>query len=290
MGKRTPFVLAGLFLALALPGAAGQGGIWPDEIYSFSVHFDNDLFVQTDRYYTNGLRLSLLSKDIETMDLPAWAERIRNWLPPFQRSGYTNSIGLAIGQNIYTPRDITIAAPQPDDHPWGGWSYAAVSLHHKSPRHLHKLELRLGIVGPASLAEDSQGFIHRVRQLDEPEGWDNQLGTEPGLWLGYAYKCRAVCWGNEHGWGADFIPDAGFTLGNIRTDASLGTTLRAGWRVPLDFHSLRIDESGYATARAQDLQGGWRGLSVYVFAGLRGYAVGHDLFLDGNRPSATARR
>ncbi len=274
--------VSALFLAWGVVAAEKQVGVWPNEFYSFSVHLDNDLFVDTDRYYTNGVRLSLLSKDIEAMDLPDWAQRVYEWVPFFGREGHTNNIGLAIGQNMYTPRDITIAEPQPDDHPWGGWLYLGLSLHHKSLRDLHKLELQFGIVGPYSLTEESQTLIHRLRGFDLPEGWDNQIGTEPGILLNYTYKNRLGQWGEPRGWGADFIPDVGVTLGNIRTDASLGGTLRAGWRVPLDFQSLRIDESGYALAQADELSGGWRSVSLYLFAGVRGYAVAHDIFLDGN--------
>ena len=280
--KQWLLVVSAVLLGLRVPSAETETGLWPSELHSVSLHFDNDLFVRTDRYYTNGIRLSLLSTDIGEMDLPDWAQRVHDWVPLFGRPGYTNNIGLAIGQSMYTPRDITIAAPQPDDHPWGGWLYLGVSLHHKSLRDLHKLELQLGIVGPESMAEFAQSFVHKVRGLDHPEGWDNQLHTEPGVRLSYSYKNRLGEWGDPRGWGADFIPDVGFALGNIRTDASLGSTLRAGWRVPLDFHSLRIDESGYATAQGSDLADGWRGCSVYVFAGVRGYAVARDLFLDGN--------
>lgn len=275
-----------LVSAILLGAGLGAGekvtGLWPSEMYSFSVHYDNDLFVNTDRYYTNGVRFSLLSKDIEAMDLPNWAQQIYDLTPLFGHAGYTNNIGLAIGQNMYTPRDIAIAAPQPDDHPWGGWLYLGISLHHKSLRDLHKLELQLGVVGRYAMAEESQTLIHRLRELDLPEGWDNQIGTEPGIRLSYAYKNRVGQWGDLRGWGADFIPDIGVTLGNVRTDANLGSTLRAGWRVPLDFQSLRIDESGYALIHPDELAGGWRSVSFYVFAGLRGYAVAHDIFLDGN--------
>jgi hypothetical protein len=281
--RRVFLAVSVLVAGLAVGGDdAVQAAAWLQNPYSLSFHLDNDLFTQTDRYYTNGVRLSLLSKDIEAMRLPAWAERVYDWFPMFGRPGYTNNIGLSIGQNMYTPRDITIAAPQPDDHPWGGWLYLGLSLHHKSLRDLHKLELQVGVVGPPSLAEDSQTFIHRVRHFDLPKGWDNQLGTEPGLLLSYTYKRRLATWGETRGFGMDLIPDVGACLGNIRIDASVGATVRAGWCVPQDFQSLRIDESGYAVAQKDELAGGWRSFSLYGFAGLRGYAVAHDIFLDGN--------
>jgi hypothetical protein len=281
--NRLFLALSAMACALAFNSAgAGPAAPWLRNPYSVSFHLDNDLFVNTDRYYTNGMRLSILSKDIEAMDLPPWAERVYDWLPVFGRPGYTNNIGFAIGQNMYTPRDIAIAEPQPDDHPWGGWLYADLSLHHKNERNLHKLSLQLGIVGPDSFAEDSQRIIHTLRDFDLPQGWDNQIGTEPGIRLTYTYKNRLATFGNPRGFGADLIPDIGASLGNIRTEASIGTTLRAGWRVPLDFQSLRIDESGYAMAQEGELEGGWKSFSVYAFGGLRGHAVAHDIFLDGN--------
>lgn len=280
--KRCLFLAALIALATQLPAEEQKWGFWFRDPFSCSVHFDNDLFVQTDRYYTNGMRLSLLSKDIRTEDLPGWTQQVYEWIPFFGQPDYLNNIGLALGQNTYTPRDIAIAAPQPDDHPWAGWLYLAISLHHKSDIVLHKLELQLGVVGPESLAEKSQKFIHRLRSLKEPEGWDNQLRTEPGIRLSYLYKKRIASWGASDGWGSDVMPDFGVTLGNIRTDASLGATLRAGWRMPRDFHSMHINEAGYVTGKQAEFKDGWNQFSFFVFAGLHGYAVAHDLFLDGN--------
>ncbi|MDX9980945.1 MAG: lipid A deacylase LpxR family protein [Lentisphaeria bacterium] len=280
--KRCLFLALLTTLATQLAAEERKWGFWFRDPFSCSVHFDNDLFVRTDRYYTNGMRVSLLSEDIRTEDLPGWTQQVYRWIPFFDQPDYLNNIGLALGQNIYTPRDITIAASQPDDHPWGGWLYLGLSLHHKSDTVLHKLELQFGIVGPDAQGEEAQKFIHRLRGLDTPEGWDNQLRTEPGVRLSYLYKKRIATWGNGDGWGSDFMPDFGVTLGNIRTDASLGATLRAGWRMPRDFHSLRIDESGYVTGNQDEFRAGWRQVSFFVFAGLHGYAVAHDLFLDGN--------
>lgn len=293
MSVRLLFVSAILSLSLQTIAGKTEDGHWLANPYSLSLHIDNDMFVQTDRYYTNGLRLSFLSRDLEEMRLPEWAKRVQRSVPLFDRAGYTNNIGLAVGQNMYTPRDITIAALQPDDHPWAGWLYLGLSLHHKSLRDLHKLELQLGVVGPESLADRAQILTHKIRNRDRPEGWENQLRTEPGIRLSYAYILRWREWGDPRAWNGDLIPDFGLSLGNIRTDASLGATLRAGWRVPKDFHSLRIDEAGYAIAQGEEFSSGWRDFSAFAFFGLRGNAVIRDIFLDGNTfrdgPSVTRR-
>ncbi len=49
-------------------------------------------------------------------------------------------------------------------------------------------EIQIGMVGPSSLAEDAQKFIHKVRDLQRPNGWDNQLKDELGLALAFERK------------------------------------------------------------------------------------------------------
>jgi lipid A 3-O-deacylase len=268
-------------LGQATVAMAAEGDDLPNKMASVTLYVENDLVAGTDEYYTSGVRLSYLSPDIEA--LPAYADWMRRWVPILDRPGYTNNVGLAIGQNIYTPVDTRVSGPQPNDRPYAGWLYGSLSLHHKSDHDLHKLELTLGIVGPESMGEGAQNTIHDLRNFRRANGWDNQLDTEPGIIIAYDYRRRYEVQLDNGPWGADFIPTAGGSVGNVLTEARSGATVRFGWNVPRDFQSQRITVAGYTQAPNPEAYAGRdRAFSAFLFAGLLGRAVAHNIFLDGN--------
>ncbi len=60
------------------------------------------------------------------------------------------SAGWAVGQNIYTPTDITAERPDPSDRPYGGWLYYGLMFQRASAcgRALHSYEADVGLTGP----------------------------------------------------------------------------------------------------------------------------------------------
>lgn len=254
----------------------------PNDRQSVAVYFENDLFADTDRYYTNGVRVSWLSPDIESLELPRWAKEVLDEVPLFYHRGYTNNVGLAFGQSIFTPQDIFTSQPVDDDRPYAGWLYGSVALHHKSDREMHKLELTLGLLGPESLAEAAQNGVHEFRNLETAEGWDHQLHTEPGLIVGYEYKRLVRRELGRDWWTGDLIPAVRVHAGNVLTALSVGVTGRIGYNVPRDFHGNRIGVSGYTMPNRVDQAVSARRFSVFAFLGLDGNGVARNVFLDGN--------
>lgn len=90
---------------------------------------------------------------------------------------------IGIGQNIYTPNDITIPTPQLNDRHWSGLLYLDNSLHliDKDETKRHVIELQAGIVGRASGARWAQATVHEIINSPEPVGWPNQLKNENGV-------------------------------------------------------------------------------------------------------------
>ena len=145
---------------------AGDG----TETGTLSLVFENDLFYDTDRNYTNGVRASWLSSPDGR---PAWALRAARWFPLFPDGGAVRT-SYAVGQNMYTPEDIALRDPPLDDRPYAGWLYGSIGLIAETGRRLDQLELTLGVVGPASLAEQTQTFVHEITGSRGPRGWDTQ--------------------------------------------------------------------------------------------------------------------
>lgn len=262
-------VLAVLLGVPGMPAAAAAA-----DSGTFSLVLENDLFAETDRHYTNGIRISWLSGSEHTFE---GAVRAARWLPFFPQDGEVRT-SFALGQGMYTPRDIDVEDPPRDDRPYAGWLYGSVGLAAETGRRLDLLELTLGVVGPASLADDTQKFVHSITGSQEPMGWNSQLGNEPGLVLSYQRSWRGFASGSFSGFTLDVTPHAGGALGNVFTYANAGATLRLGQDLPLDYGVPRIQPSlpgsGFFAAPG--------GFGWYLFAGIDGRLVGRNIFLDGN--------
>jgi lipid A 3-O-deacylase len=252
----------------------------------FTLYFENDFFGGQDRHYTNGLKLSWLSSDLETWDLRSWRRRFAESLPFINRPDTQKNVGFAFGQNIYVPQDISRVPPDPTDRPYAGWSYLEFSLTSKTDTRMDTLSLQVGLVGRHSYAQDLQVIVHEWLNDEQPDGWGYQLRDEPGVNLIYERKWRAYWRTRNNGFGVDLIPTAGVSLGNVQTYASAGLEMRLGFNVPSDFGVSLINGLPASHAPVDDRDprvSPWgRRRGIFAFAGGVGRAVARDLFLDGN--------
>ena len=255
---------------------------------AFNLVAENDMVVRTDRHYTHGTKLTLLGSEVAVardqpgFNFPVWlAERT----PDFGARPLATRLGVNLGQNIYTPTDITLATLQLQDRPYAGLLYASLLLQKRGTTGggtalLDTWRLDLGVLGPQSQAEEAQNTVHRVRKLGTAQGWGNQLRTEPALAVRFQRTWRAAQGGGPDGWGWDFLPIAALSLGNVGTYASLGGQVRAGWRLPGDFGVQIIDSTGAPSMGRTRGETTRRGF--FAFAGVEGRAVAYNAFLDGN--------
>lgn len=269
------------FLALALLTAPVHAAeTVPTELVDLrgseiQVFIENDSFGKTDQYYTNGIKIGggiPADKVSKLFTLPP------NALLDAITDGASNHFGLFLGQNLYTPRDITIAAAQPYDRPWAAWLYIGAVAQSVKDDRLHTVEFDLGVVGPPALGEQVQTFWHGVVDAAEPKGWDNQIPGEPGFMLAYLHKRR---YGDSNG--VQFVPHAGITLGTIMTLARAGGLLRVGQNMT-GFGPDSIEPGGAMlknTRRQQD-EGRAQPYEWFAFAAVDGRLVGYNIFLDGS--------
>ncbi len=230
----------------------------------------------TDRHYTSGVRLTYLNVNTQ---VPDFIKEISGHIPTF-RINPTTSIAYSVGQNLYTPDDLSRREQASDDRPWAGWLYASAGLSTITRNHVDELELTLGMVGPAALGKGTQKFVHNLIDSPNPKGWDNQLRNEPGVIISWLRR-----WPYAAGFEAGSLrggiePNINLTLGNIYSYAGTGLTFRLGPQTILfQDHPPRVRPampgSGYYDIPPSGL--GW-----YLFAGIDGRAVGRNIFLDGN--------
>lgn len=246
----------------------------PDTKGIYTVAFENDIFAGEDNNYTNGVRFSYISPE---NDVPPWLDRSADALPFFSTEG-KKRWQFAVGQSMFTPSDTDTFALQNDDRPYAGWLYANVGMVADRDDQLDSIQLTMGVVGPASGAEQTQDFIHGLVDSPKANGWDHQLKNELGLVLSYERKWRSLYEFTPFGWGLDITPSAGASVGNVYTHAAVGTMVRFGYDLPSDYGPPIIPPSlGGSDLFVPTSDFGW-----YIFAGLEGRAVARNIFLDGN--------
>lgn len=257
------------------------------EAWTFNIYFENDVFLKTDANYTNGAKLSLISGDLahyrDQKHLPKWSHGLINLLPFIHEEGYTRNVVLSLGQNMYTPTDTAATAYIPTDRPYSGWLYFSVGFQAKSENRMDIMEVNFGIVGPWSLAETMQDFVHDANGAAKANGWDHQLHNEPTLNLFWGRRHRLFQYGLMDRLGFDAIAGYGAALGNVAIYAKTDAEVRIGWQIPSDFGAGTIrfggDTSAPSSANDPRLRGDW---GAYLFAGGDVRAIARDIFLDGN--------
>ena len=274
--------IAAVALALAPLSAGAQTEAAASERGTFTLEFENDYFgfSGADRHYTTGTRLSWLSAPTNPESAPDWATGPYAAWPTFAPEGQRRW-GFAIGQNIYTPANVDLATPDPNDRPYAGWLYVAVSLNTQTATRLDTLELDLGVVGPAAQAEQVQNNFHHLIGTPKSHGWDHQLKNEPAGMLVGERRWRVLpqepLFGSRS-LNADIIGVGGASLGTVQTYGSVGVIFRIGRDLMADFGPPHIRPSlpGSGTFDPGS------GFNWYLFGGAEGRAVARDIFLDGN--------
>ena len=275
---------------------------------SWTVSDENDTFGlekdPTDRFYTQGFRLT------RNYEVPTDAKEYtgpRRWIDDLSRFTCRHRLhfwdrdvpryrgqSVFIGQSIFTPIRIDIPAPIPDDRPYAGWLYvgARVETMELIAPWLtldHAVELQLGMTGPVAQGKWVQSHFHNWIGSRPPEGWDNQLENEPGLFASYRLSARTKPLAGYF----DAIPHAEVALGNVQTYAQAGLQIRAGRNLGPPFQVIA------PTRALLDHPDGWylphddtapclNGR--YIFAikecgigiGIQARAVARNIFLDGN--------
>ncbi|MBE0531970.1 MAG: lipid A deacylase LpxR family protein [Rhodospirillales bacterium] len=265
---------AAILAILPAPVAADEPAGQPDAV---TLQVENDLFGSgSDSHYTQGMRISWLPSP---KTVPDWMREAALLVPGIDTKDHLTFV-FGLGQNMYTPEDISRSSPDPTDRPYAGWLYATfgVAVEDAQRNLLHNVALDLGVVGPLSLAGPTQKVWHKLIDSPEPRGWSHQLDNEPGIILTYEARMRQSIAATVSGFELDVTPKAGVALGNIFTYGAVGASLRFGHNLDLDYGPpfIRPSLPGAGLVKRRD-EWGW-----YAFAGVEGRAVARNIFLDGN--------
>lgn len=141
----------------------------------FGFKSDNDayLFYGQDRYYTNGLMLYFR----HATDQNKLGEKLEKF-----------TYEITAGQKMFNPQGGNVPNFSFHDRPFAGYLYAGASANFFYKKEsILKTSLELGTVGPRSLGEDAQKFLHSVVGFYEISGWDYQIKNRLTANLGIQY-------------------------------------------------------------------------------------------------------
>ena len=287
---RSALLLLLFWLAMIDPVKAAN------EIDSITLYFENDMFAafeRSDRWYTHGSKLIWTYKDPQPDGPFGLLAGLPRWL--LRRGADVAAGPLTVagqaGLNIYTPQELYKTVFEPRDRPYSGWLYVGAIAQRPVGRWLETTELKLGLVGAASLAKEFQDLTHFILNGRQARGWDYQQSGRIGIEVGYLGRYMPA---PPAQWLA-VTPHAGFTMGNVRNLARAGFSVvfggnAAGAALPGNGEGIgdTLTPIGEPLAASGAL---WSGL--YGFVGFDASLVASNLLINGQThggtPSVTLR-
>ncbi|MDQ8201196.1 lipid A deacylase LpxR family protein [Pelagicoccus enzymogenes] len=171
------------WIALALLAAtatfAQEGESDEGQFLSFTL--ENDAPNGTDRYYSSGIEVTwskwqrLLPALPFELSFPAPPPPAIRDLPNFHAGQSYSLRSIAVGQQIYTPADLSNPDYLPSDRPYAGWSYLQLSLARAWGHRRQSVAIEVGTFGPNSQADEAQSSFHKLIGSAVPQGWEHQV-------------------------------------------------------------------------------------------------------------------
>lgn len=253
----------------------------PRKYYPVSFVFENDLFAQTDNGYTNGVVLSISSPWYRRAEHSPF-DKLFDLASRFTLIGHNihrQRVNFAVGQSIFTPDDIKRKDLIQDDMPYSGLFFGRVSIDNENTVIADSVSLVIGIVGPTSLAEETQKGLHALTGNNEPQGWSHQLKDEPVLNVSYRFKWKPYSeFVDNTTCKMEFMPYTDFSFGNLITGAKAGVIFRVGEHV--DSFGSSISLGGIHSL--PDIGDKPLPFTWFFFTGVEVSYTAYMLHLDGN--------
>jgi lipid A 3-O-deacylase len=281
--------------SLCCVGSLGAGdagfGAW-----QWITQWDNDLLTGTDDGYTNGARIAIARElPLESRE-HYFLERTLRRLSGVEGSGSLGGLrfpeapasrfqyGVGLTQLMYTPDDPAASTPGAGARPYAGWLGLEFSLQASGGNAANTVTLSIGTTGELSFAEEAQEWVHR-NISDSPvfQGWENQAPGELTVNLHLDHKRRLSFFeaSRDELIELDGFFEWGAALGNFRTNAYLGSHARVGMNLPDRHVTPRVQLGSFTETIFGGPQEEPGDFSFYVFGGVRGYGVLHDISLGG---------
>jgi len=228
-----------------------------------TLELENDIFFDSDKFYTHGTKICYYFTYLQTFD---------KYFEFLFKKDRAHNIGLTIGQNMYTPSDISISTPITDDRPYAGWLYGGIIFKSIGSNDTSFIEIDVGTTGPDSYAEEVQKQVHEWTGSTTPMGWSNQIKNVVGI--NVIFKEKWKLWDAYYkDLGVQFNPFVNASLGNICTYFGGGVELRTGYKLPPDLFIVSPIEPTVIEINPKE----W---FFFLFASIGGKYVARNILLD----------
>ncbi|MCZ8155844.1 MAG: DUF2219 family protein [Leptospira sp.] len=184
----------------------------------FLLHWENDVFLFSDREYTNGTSLQYghFQKSISPS---AIILRGFGFILPFWNFKNQEYHNFGFKHSIYTPLNLYTSDASYGERPYSAFGLISSSSSYTWDRSTFSIETAFGQMGPSVQGKFFQDIIHKFTQSAIPQGWDNQIPQRN------LYQINAQ-------WKYFFTPYFGIQtngfLGNLETSAGIGPIFRFG--------------------------------------------------------------
>ncbi|WP_413112850.1 lipid A deacylase LpxR family protein [Thaumasiovibrio sp. DFM-14] len=246
---------------------------------SIAFIHDNDGIAGTDRHYSAGMFFEFYSASSRylAIDAPPLIQYPAKWL---LNEGYQQGWSFRLSQSIWTPSDIELEQPQPNERPYAGTLLLGGQIYQYTNNFSEKFQLEAGVVGPAALTKYGQRWLHDLIGSDSPNGWDYQVNNRGLFQLGYERQHALQTHSYLNGLDSEFSLQGRAQMGNFRSEIASGGVWRLGSPLGQSFGAVsfvpgRHVESGlFATSRQ-----GW-----FIYSGIEMRYRLYDVTLSSDRP------
>ncbi|MFH1120918.1 MAG: lipid A deacylase LpxR family protein [Bacteroidota bacterium] len=188
----------------------------------FWIEFDNDMFSNTDRYYTNGVVIGYTAPA-----LTSW--RLNRLMIGRNRNSVVHS-AISLHHGMFTPLTTREPPPLVYDRPYASTlylRYCQVSEDEQAGVR-QTCAIEAGVIGDAALGQLLQRSVHAgLPSNDEPQGWETQIRND--LVLNYNLDVQKQLVKSGH---TEIYAEGSVIAGTLHTRACMGIHAITGNFVP----------------------------------------------------------
>ncbi|NOX85711.1 MAG: lipid A deacylase LpxR family protein [Chlorobi bacterium] len=217
LATREGHVIQNILTSPTTPGSSLTDTFEPTQ-WIFRIDFDNDIFANTDYYYTNGTGFQLITPFLNNSPM--------TYILPGLKNATIDLNGFFIRQNMYTPVNPDVTEIQYGDHPFGATLTLGQfrEVYDLEKKLVFKSKITFGVLGKGALGAEIQSALHNIH----PVGWVNQINSD--FILNYSFTVsKAVVSSPLFELNLSGAADIGTLYDNIRG----GTDIRIGRFIPV---------------------------------------------------------
>ncbi len=245
-----------------------------------TLTIENDIIAGVDGGYTNGLAFSWAHAGFNEFDestIPSWMHFLSKDLYISDMEGKRRAVSYMVAQGMQTASNIELKELVIGEPSYAGLLAWKGTLYAFDDYVSDRLSLVLGMVGPASGAEQAQKVVHSMTGSDEPKGWDHQLDNEPVFRLGAERFWSLWRSSSSTGIALEIVGNTVVGVGNLKSDVGAGLGFRWGNNLATSFATAST-----IPGREINPLAGLSGVNWTIFVHATGLYVANNILIDGN--------